>query len=47
MLAETGIGCLVGRSSLIEELSPLVLGGGMVNRVDVEDSSFSEGVSKL
>ncbi|HDP77480.1 MAG TPA: aminotransferase class V-fold PLP-dependent enzyme [Mesotoga infera] len=48
MLAETGIGCLVGRSELLDDLTPLAFGGGMVDRVSVETSSYAkEGVSRL
>ena len=34
MLAPTGVGCLYGRSPALEELRPLMVGGGMADWVD-------------
>ncbi len=34
MLGPTGVGCLYGRSALLERLAPLAVGGGMVNWVE-------------
>jgi len=48
MLAETGIGCLVGRAELLDDLTPFVFGGGMVDRVSIETSSYAmERTSRL
>jgi cysteine desulfurase / selenocysteine lyase len=38
MLGPTGVGCLYGKSSMLNQLRPLTLGGGMVDWVDVESS---------
>nr|WP_269783520.1 aminotransferase class V-fold PLP-dependent enzyme [Marinibactrum halimedae] len=38
MLGPTGVGCLYGKSERLNELRPLMLGGGMVDWVDVEGS---------
>lgn len=38
MLGPTGVGCLYGKSSMLDGLRPLMLGGGMVDWVDVEGS---------
>lgn len=38
MLGPTGIGCLYGKSTMLEKLRPLMLGGGMVDWVDIEGS---------
>ncbi|KZN66276.1 aminotransferase class V-fold PLP-dependent enzyme [Pseudoalteromonas luteoviolacea] len=38
MLGPTGIGCLYGKSSVLNTLRPLMLGGGMVDWVDAEGS---------
>ncbi|WDE02354.1 aminotransferase class V-fold PLP-dependent enzyme [Thalassomonas actiniarum] len=38
MLGPTGVGCLYGKSSRLNELRPLMLGGGMVDWVDTEGS---------
>lgn len=38
MLGPTGVGCLYGKSSRLNELRPMILGGGMVDWVDVEGS---------
>ncbi|MBN2253041.1 MAG: aminotransferase class V-fold PLP-dependent enzyme [Kosmotogaceae bacterium] len=48
MLAETGIGCLVGRAELLDDLTPFEFGGGMIDRVSVEASSYAkDGISRL
>jgi cysteine desulfurase/selenocysteine lyase len=38
MLGPTGVGCLYGKSSILNQLRPLILGGGMVDWVDIEGS---------
>ena len=38
MLAPSGVGCLYGRSAALSELRPIMLGGGMVDWVDVDGS---------
>lgn len=38
MLGPTGVGCLFGRSAHLSGLRPLVVGGGMVDWVDLEGS---------
>ncbi|MFC6632389.1 aminotransferase class V-fold PLP-dependent enzyme [Microbulbifer taiwanensis] len=38
MLGPTGVGCLYGKSEMLDQLRPLMLGGGMVDWVDIEGS---------
>lgn len=38
MLGPTGVGCLYGKSAMLNKLRPLMLGGGMVDWVDLEGS---------
>ena len=38
MLGPTGIGCLYGKTDMLNKLRPLMLGGGMVDWVDMEGS---------
>ena len=38
MLGPTGVGCLYGKSAMLNQLRPLMLGGGMVDWVDTEGS---------
>ncbi|UAA39452.1 aminotransferase class V-fold PLP-dependent enzyme [Paraneptunicella aestuarii] len=38
MLGPTGVGCLYGKSEVLNQLRPLMLGGGMVDWVDIEGS---------
>jgi len=38
MMGPTGVGCLYGKSSILDQLRPLMLGGGMVDWVDEESS---------
>lgn len=38
MLGPTGVGCLYGKSEMLNQLRPLMLGGGMVDWVDAEGS---------
>ena len=38
MLGPTGVGCLYGKSDMLNKLRPLILGGGMVDWVDVDGS---------
>jgi cysteine desulfurase/selenocysteine lyase len=47
MLAETGVGCLVGREKLLGKLNPFVFGGQMIDMVGKEETTFAEGVAKF
>lgn len=38
MMGPTGVGCLYGKSSMLNQLRPLMLGGGMVDWVDEHSS---------
>jgi len=42
MLASTGIGVLYGKKNLLENLNPVSYGGGMINQVTLESSSWAE-----
>ncbi len=42
MLGPTGIGILYGKEELLKELPPFLFGGGMINRVSYEDSTWAE-----
>ncbi|HLC73177.1 MAG TPA: cysteine desulfurase, partial [Candidatus Nanoarchaeia archaeon] len=42
MLASTGIGVLYGKKNLLENLDPVSYGGGMINKVSLESSSWAE-----
>lgn len=42
MLGPMGIGCLWGRKRLLEEMSPFMCGGGMINEVYPDHSSWAE-----
>ncbi|MFQ3244138.1 MAG: cysteine desulfurase/selenocysteine lyase [Arenicella sp.] len=38
MMGPTGVGCLYGKSSMLDQLRPLMVGGGMVDWVDQQGS---------
>jgi len=40
MLGPTGIGCLVARRELLEEMPPFMVGGETVERVTIDDAVF-------
>jgi len=42
MLGPTGIGVLWGRQSLLEEMSPFLFGGSMIDSVSMEDATWAE-----
>jgi cysteine desulfurase/selenocysteine lyase len=42
MLGPTGIGILWGRHSLLEEMSPFLFGGSMIDSVSMEDATWAE-----
>lgn len=42
MLAEQGIGVLYGRKEILDKMTPLILGGGSVEKVYYYDSLFNE-----
>lgn len=37
-----GIGCLWGKKKLLEEMSPFLTGGGMINTVDFQQATFTD-----
>jgi cysteine desulfurase/selenocysteine lyase len=41
MLGPTGIGVLYGKKELLEKLPPFLFGGGMIRRVELEDSEWA------
>ncbi|MFT5116954.1 MAG: cysteine desulfurase/selenocysteine lyase [Kiritimatiellia bacterium] len=43
----TGIGLLYGRTAHLQEMLPLMVGGEMVSKVDLNSSSFVEGVQRF
>jgi cysteine desulfurase/selenocysteine lyase len=47
MMASTGIGALYVRKGLLDELSPLMLGGGIVEEVGESETQYVEGVRKF
>lgn len=47
MLGPTGIGGLVVRRSLLERMAPYETGGGMIDRVSVEETTFTDGVERF
>jgi cysteine desulfurase/selenocysteine lyase len=47
MLGPTGIGGLVVRGDLMEELAPYETGGGMIDRVSTEGTTFAEGPERF
>jgi cysteine desulfurase/selenocysteine lyase len=42
IFAETGIGVLYGKQNWLEKLAPSKFGGGMVNKVEIEESLFAD-----
>ena len=42
MLAPTGIGILYGRETLLESMDPFMAGGEMINRVDLDHSTWAD-----
>ena len=42
MYGPLGIGILYGKQDLLKELSPFILGGGMINSVSYEDATYAE-----
>jgi len=42
MAGPTGIGGLYGRREILESMEPFVYGGGMIRKVDFEDSTWNE-----
>ena len=47
MLGPTGIGVLYGRKKLLEKLTPVVYGGGMIKEVSFEKSSWADAPGKF
>jgi len=42
MLGPTGIGALYGKKELLEKLKPFILGGGMIQKVELDKSTFNK-----
>ncbi|MGI0084819.1 MAG: aminotransferase class V-fold PLP-dependent enzyme, partial [Nitrososphaerales archaeon] len=42
MLGPTGVGCLYGKKSLLEEVPPFLLGGDMIHEVHRDETSWNE-----
>ena len=42
MLGPTGVGVLIGRNELLEEMEPFLGGGEMINKVNMHDSTWNE-----
>ena len=42
MLGPTGVGVLVGRTALLEEMDPFMGGGEMINKVSMQDATWNE-----
>jgi cysteine desulfurase/selenocysteine lyase len=47
MYGPTGIGALYARPERLEEMQPLLVGGGMVDRVSLEDSTWADSPSRF
>ncbi|VVB66842.1 Cysteine desulfurase [Candidatus Norongarragalina meridionalis] len=47
MLGPTGIGCLVGRSSLLEEMPPFLVGGETIESVSLEKTVYAKPPHKF
>lgn len=47
MLGETGIGCLAGKSTYLNSLSPFVFGGEMIDWVDTESTTYAKGTARF
>lgn len=46
MLGPTGIGALVIREEVLDEMNPYQTGGGMIQEVSVDETVYSEGVER-
>ena len=42
MLGPTGVGCLYGRETVLEEMEPFLYGGEMIRTVSYEDSTWND-----
>jgi cysteine desulfurase / selenocysteine lyase len=42
MAGPTGIGCLYGKKSILEEMEPFLYGGEMIRKVEFEDSTWND-----
>lgn len=42
MLGPTGVGVLIGRNELLEEMEPFMGGGEMINKVSMQDATWNE-----
>ena len=42
MLGPTGVGVLIGRNELLEEMEPFMGGGEMINKVNMHDASWND-----
>ena len=42
MLGPTGVGVLIGRNELLEEMEPFLGGGEMINKVNMHESTWNE-----
>ena len=47
MLGPTGVGVLYARKELLEEMDPLLGGGSMIKRVDLDQSTWNDGPWKV
>lgn len=47
MLGPMGIGCLWGRKEILEKMSPFLTGGGMINEVAVDQSTWTSVPEKF
>lgn len=47
MLGPTGIGALMGRKELLEEMNPFMYGGNMINEVNKDGTTFAELPAKF
>jgi cysteine desulfurase / selenocysteine lyase len=47
MLGPTGIGALYVKEKLIQEMHPLIVGGGMISNVSLEKTNYLNGIEKF
>jgi len=47
MFGPTGVGVLYGKMNLLEEMEPFLFGGGMINSVSFEDSTWADVPEKF
>jgi cysteine desulfurase/selenocysteine lyase len=47
MLGPTGIGALVATTSLLETMAPYQTGGGMIQKVSLEETTYGDGVERF